>query len=200
MKLVHWYDQTPAELFARHEIVNDAQHATLRLEYTPFDVERQLLAGFDAGNGTKFHYQLALSDAARNHEVQALRAAYPDVARSGERDMRSGIIVFEGPKIVGSFVLTGHSPTMPYMRLVVAPEYRSKGLATQMLVAWGSRFVRQLDRERPQPIVITTTTARVLLAAHAEIVAAEPDIVPPAVLDAVVKGDQARAILKAAKR
>lgn len=193
MKLVHWYDQTPAQLFAQHKVVHDAHHATLRLEDVPFANVPKLPWFGD----NRLSYQLALSDCALNHEVIALREAYPTVPRSGDRDKRSGIIVFDGNRIIGSFILTGHSPTVPYIRLVVAPEWGSQGIATRMLVEWGSRFVRQVDSERASPIVITTRTAHILLAAHAEIVAADPDIVPPEVLAAVVKGDEARSILKA---
>lgn len=193
MKLVHWWNLTPSELFLKHTIVADALHATLTLERTPFVTTA---APLDYIKGLDF--QIGLSDVAVNHEVRAMRADNNWLPTTGDR--RSGIVVLSGSTIVANFVLTGHSPTVPYMRLVVAEPYRRLGLARWMLAKWGANCKRQHDGTRESAVIVTATTARVLLDAHEDLVRARVNDVSPTVLESVNNGFQRAEILKHAAR
>lgn len=82
---------------------------------------------------TNYTYQIALSASAQSMNITARRAAVPGIPASG--DSRSGVLVFNGDKIVGSYILPGDIDGSPHL-LAVHANYRNMGLATRMMEQW----------------------------------------------------------------
>lgn len=78
-----------------------------------------------------FECQVAVSATARSKYLAARRHDNPTLPLTG--DGRSGIIVFDGDKIIGSLTTKAKAMfTRPQHLLYVDPAYRGQGLATEM--------------------------------------------------------------------
>jgi hypothetical protein len=188
---------TPRELFEGFHFIKSGPASRISLEVLPFACERHPLVG------TPYEYQLALSDSSVSEDIKFARAASPELPLSGDR--RSGVLVFDGPKIVGSLVIPGNLATHGY-KIVVKPApddeargYRREGLAVRMITEWC------WDTKRPRVIPnqgITLYAAKALIAAHRVCVARAVERglpVPQRVLDAVASGDEAAQVVRDAQ-
>ena len=123
----------------------------------PFESPRHQL------QGTPFDYQVAVSKLSRSLDVSPVRAAQPELAESGSR--RSGIILFQGEQVVGSYCYPG-TKFHEDVRLSVHPEHRRQGLGRLLIHLWFRHTMRVRDIE---PQNMTTFTARAYVAAQIEI-------------------------------
>lgn len=106
------------------------------LEGSPFKVESQPLPG-----AAGLRFQLAVSDCSSTKDVQETRAAQPDLPVTGKNDRRSGVLVLDGDRIVGGYVIEGFIYLQNY-RIVVHPDYRGRRLSTLMVLEWYKRVQR----------------------------------------------------------
>lgn len=159
-ELKYWHELTPAEMVAKHRIVQGGPGERQIPESLPFTGPRLPLDGYKA-----LSYQLGLSDLSRCLEARLQRAAHPDLPSSG--DKRSGVLILDGETVVGSFVLDGQSVDSRF-RMAVAKDYQRRGLAKTMMLLWGSKVKRLVDGGARHPISQVALDA--LLAVHAELI------------------------------
>ncbi len=130
------YEATLREVFDPHVIVWIGPRESYgSVERTPFEnVSRKPL--FD-----RYTYQAAMrSDPMPGSEWDLMqKEGLGPSARSGGR--RSGVIVFDGAKIIGSHTDPGYGHPAQNM-LYVDPEYRGKGIAQHIFIAWWNEFPR----------------------------------------------------------
>jgi len=143
-------------------------------------------------DGTPFQYQVALSDKSLSEDVKLLRRERPTLPLSGDR--RAGIILFDGSKIIASYIIPGNLVRQE-RQLFVHADYRRRGLASRMIEQWmrETPTARNITR---QPLNVVA--ARAFLAAHRALIiwaVAQGKNVPQSVADAVTAGNEANAIL-----
>ncbi len=136
------WEQTPEDWFRCIRPVK--AQASINLEVQPFNLPKKVL------NGTKFTYQLGLSSSSTSSEIKIRRTALPAIPVTG--DTRSGIIIFDGQKIVGSYIIPGNLDNSA-RQLVVDSAYRGMGIATRMLEQW-FREVPSVPALSVQPVNI----------------------------------------------
>jgi GNAT superfamily N-acetyltransferase len=183
------WELTPAEIFSGVTFGKSEPVRKLGIEVKPFACEKQAL------EGTPFEFQLALSDSSKSPEIQRLRRAHPELPLSGDR--RGGVLVFDGPKIIGNCIVPGLQ-TYPGYRMVVHPDYRQQQLAFRMLLEW----CRYTKRPKTLPLTgVTVISSKAWLAVHSELVKWAVKTgrhVPEHVLAAIASGEEARRILQRA--
>lgn len=187
--LDHRMDLTPRELFAGFRFIKSGPARALSVEVLPFTCPKKPL------EGTTFQFQLAISDRSVAENIQAIRKGQPELPRSGDR--RSGVIVFDGNRIIGSLIVPGNLSTQGY-KMTVVPEHRQNGLAHKMLVewCWSTKRVRVLPHQG-----ITVNATKALLSAHKAIVERALSLGMPVsdrVRTAVQSGIEAQEIIKEA--
>jgi len=141
--VIYVWEQTPKEWFTCIRPVPSHRTAdTVTVEATPFVCAKKRLLG------TNFFYQLALSESSLAEDVRAIRQACPTLPLSG--DTRSGVLIFDGNKIIASYLFPG-TYTRNERRLAVHPDYRGQGLAKLMVSQW-QREVPTVDTIPPQTV------------------------------------------------
>jgi hypothetical protein len=183
------WELTPAEIFSGVTFGKSGPVRELGLEIKPFACEKRVL------EGTPFEFQLALSDSSVSPEIQRLRRTHPELPLSGDR--RGGVLVFDGPKIIGNCIVPGLQ-TYPGYRMVVHTDHRQQQLAFRMLLEW----CRHTKRPRSLPLTgVTVISSKAWLAVHSELVKWAVKTgrhVPEHVLTALASGEEARRILQRA--
>lgn len=185
MTIQNIWTQTPKEWFSCI-VPTHTQDNNVTLEVLPFKTNKKPL------EGTSYTYQLALSDSSVSHDAQQLHKARPRLPLSGDR--RCGILVFDGQKIVASYVIPGHSEHAP-RRVIVHRDYRGQKLAQKMLEQW-YKEVPTIVGASKQPINVAAI--KTFLAAIKNVVAwaATKDLtMDPQVRDAWASGAEAAEII-----
>jgi GNAT superfamily N-acetyltransferase len=181
------WELTPMELLAGFQPIRSKRTENLTSEVKPFkNTERKPLPGTD------LLYQFAVSDCAVTQDITRIREAQPDLPVSGDR--RSGVLVYDQNKLVGSCVIQGNMYLQGY-KMSVHPDYRRQGIAYRMLLEW----CRETKRARELPKQgITLNSAKALLRVHKELIGwalQEGKEVPDRVVQAVEDGQEAERIL-----
>lgn len=130
----------------------------VRVASMPFSAPLEPLPGMG------FAFQLGVSRRAVCAEIQRVVAEQPELPCSGPRDFRSGVLVYEGQRIVASLILPGNITAHGYELATARP---GLGLGHRLLVEWCGR-VRRLRMRPPQRI--TRRALRAWLRAHADLV------------------------------
>ena len=99
--------------------------------------------------GTKLSFQVAVSGNTLNREAQAIRAAQPELSVSG--DGRTGLVLFDGPHIIGSFLHSTGGLFEEDSILAVTRNYRGDRpefgrLSQRILLEWQKRVMRTPTR------------------------------------------------------
>lgn len=187
MQIDYRWMVTPAELFACFVPTHTADNLlTLPPKGFPSGRKKQL-------HGTPYLYQIGVSATSVALDIKPVHEAFPDLPATG--DTRSGVIVYHGNLIIGSYVIPGHVTTN-LRRIVVREGYRGQGLATRMVEQWFQEIPGPLNMPR-QPINVRAVKA--FLKAHKNVVnwaITNGKDVPQNVRDAVASGAQEAEILK----
>lgn len=185
------WELTPTELFQNYSFAKVEPSSRVRLEVRPFKATYQPL------ESTNFQFQFGVSETSLAQEVVDILLTQGKDGLAGTGDRRSGVIVLDQMKIVGSLVIPGNLVPGSY-QLSVHPEYRRQGLATKMLVEWCWRTKRLRDRPKQK---ITVHGAKSLLSVHKILVKRAKEngmTVPERVLRAIESGKEEAAIIEAA--
>lgn len=185
------WELTPRELFDNYAFAKVEPSARVRLEVRPFKAIYQPL------DGTKLQFQFGVSESSLAQEVVDILHTQGKDGLKGTGDRRSGVIVLDHMKIVGSLVIPGNLVPGSY-QMAVHPEYRRQGIATKMLTEWCWRTKRLRDRPRQ---MITVHGAKTLLNVHKILVKRAQEnglTVPERVLRAIESGKEEAAIIEAA--
>lgn len=137
------WEITPEQVFQKNRFVRPTSTANLRQEFRSFKGAKTPLVG------TEYTYQLAVTNQGRNEESKMLRAQHADLPDSG--DVRSGVLIFKGTKIIASLILHGGYRKSPF-KMVVNPDFREQGLAERLLVLWWSSVKHTYRTEGRQPM------------------------------------------------
>jgi len=103
-------------------------------ESTPFKGDKLPLPGAPG-----LTYQFGVGDGSVAVEIVELLQVMPDLERTGDR--RSGVLVFDGERLVGNWTVSGKR-THPQRALYVDPEYRGRNLGPLMILEWSKRTKR----------------------------------------------------------
>jgi len=178
------WEQTPKEWFSRIVPVHMGA-VQVPVEVLPFKSAKISLPG------TSYTYQLALADIASD-TIAELRAARPNLPMSGDR--RTGVLVFDGPKLIASFIVPGETRSA-LLRLAVHEDYRGAGLAKKMLVQWMKQVPLGVNSG---PQLVNIAAIKTWLRAMHEVVdwaVASGKVVPQRVKDAWIAGTEEAEIL-----
>lgn len=166
MEFVWHWEQTPLEAWAGFTVrVGKASRTPEKIvalgelvEYSGFKCER-----YELEDGLTC--QLAVSDRSSSRDIQATRREQPELPVSG--DKRSGVIIFDGDRIVANFISDGDMFDHRY-RTVVDAEYRRRGLAQRAVLEWYKhvRRPRIVSSQRLSP-----AGAKVFLSVHSAVYA-----------------------------
>lgn len=132
--------------------------------------------------------QIAVAQRSFNNHIKALRADNPDQPISGDR--RSGILVFDGDRIVASLTSAGRSSAKVDFIMFVDEDRQGHGLAVDMWVAWNMAFCEYNVLPRN---VETVAARKILIKAHRRIVelaVERGETVPQYVIDSVQPGSR----------
>jgi len=189
-EIAYRWMNTPAELFRSAIYVKIQPISPVAIESIPFTSQKRMLSG------TGYQYQCALSNTSMAIDIAPVHEAYPQIDISG--DKRAGIIIFEGNRVIASYIVPGDS-TMAERRIFVSEDYRGKGLATRM--------IEQFMQEIPGIIIpkqrVNLVAVRAFLSGHKNVVnwaIAHGMQVPQKVRDAITNGGEAAMILAKAER
>jgi GNAT superfamily N-acetyltransferase len=133
------YELTFAEMFGGHR----TEHTTSS-EPVQADSERVPFPGVAKKPLEGFLYQAAITSEPRPGSIWEAMV-YDGVGpadRSGDR--RSGIVLFDGDKSIGSYTDPGFGEPIEWM-LYLDPAYRGRGLGQALFIAWWLEFPRHRD-------------------------------------------------------
>jgi len=184
--LVYYWDLTPKELLSCLVPVNSQDRSRIQLPTVPFKLPKLSLIG------TPYTYQLGVSDSSSLADVALIHKEIPSLPHTGDR--RTGIIVYNGSKIIGTYLIPGHY-TRDYRLIYVHENYRNQGLGTRMLEQWYREVPRVMNLP---PQLINIMAAKTSIKAHANVVRwaiAEGKDVPQRVQDAINNGAEVAEIL-----
>lgn len=190
-----WYwELAPADLLMGYRFIKAWPVQKMRQEVTPFSSPKKLL------EGASFSYQLAVSSRSVDPWIQDLHADMAPLGMPISGDRRSGILIFDADRIIGSFIIEGNLVGNGY-KMVVDQDRRQHGLAMRMLVEWCWQTRRH--RIRLEQGGITLVSVKALLSAHREVVerATKAGLpVPKRVAEAIAQGQQAAQIIAEATK
>ena len=180
------WEQTPKEWFSRIVPVH-MEAVQVPVEVLPFKSAKISLPG------TSYTYQLALADI-DSDTIAEWRAARPNLPMSGDR--RTGVLVFDGPKLIASYIVPGETRSA-LRRLAVHEDYRGACLAKKMMIQWIKQIPLVIPANSgPQPVNIAAV--KTWLRAIHEVVdwaVASGKVVPQRVKDAWIAGTEEAEIL-----
>jgi hypothetical protein len=119
------WELTPAQIFSCTRYVRSG--VVLSLETRPFTSPRRVL------DGTRFTYQIGLGRTSKALHIQPLIEPCQPIPDSG--DTRSGVLVYDGTLIIGSFIEPGDLPAA-VNQTMIHEQYRGQGLGQKMVEMW----------------------------------------------------------------
>lgn len=156
------HELTLAEMLGHHEIVIVGSDAGVSA-----DSEGIPFAGVQKKQVGKFSYQAAITSEPRADTAWAamVRDGVGPADRSGDR--RSGIILFDGERSIGSYTDPGFGAPAEWM-LRVEDTYRGSGAGQALFIAWWREFPRH--RELHPSLPMNQHAARALAKAFVQYV------------------------------
>lgn len=183
---VYYWTLTPKELLSCLVPVNSRDRSRISLPVASFKLPKLSLVG------TSYTYQLGVSANSLSEDMKGILKEFPGIPVTGDR--RSGILIYQGSKIIGSYLIPG-SYTKDFRLIYVHEGFRKQGLGTRMVEQWYREVPRAMSLSKQ---LVNVMAAKTFLKAHANVVrwaVAEGKDVPQRVQDAVNSGAEAAEIL-----